>query len=411
MIFPYFAKASESILARIGDKYYDSLELAIAAAGPNDTINLVADVVLKNSQNINKTVNINLNGHTISSDNSVFKIEGGSLNLTGSGTIKETKPYYGAVVMTGSTKSNDESYSTLNVGEDVVLEGWSGVFVDHLNNKSYGVVANIEGTINSILDTNGDPGAGVYINGLIQHKDNYPIVTFTEKSKITSLGNGIYVAGYTKVNINGAYIEGKESALAIKSGIININSGTIICDGSDETPTTPNSNGINASGTAIQIESNNGYAGDINLNIKDGHIESKNSNTIYEYTKDSSTQTKVNHINISGGKFISGNEKTVFLFSNSFKNNISNFITGGEFKTDPSAYLKTGYSVVTSNGYFEVVKSTFKTENVNVSNDIPEKSSNFIPIILAVIILVSLIALIYVKKYRKKVIQYRPKGL
>ena len=197
----------------------------------------------------------------------------------------------------------------------------------------------------------------------------------TETTKITSEGDGLYIAGYATVNINGASITGKDSGLALKSGIFNINSGTISCTGADRTPTSGNTNGINPSGTAIQIESNNNYAGNIELNIKGGLIKSSNSYAMYEYTTNSSS-TKVSSISISGGEFISGDSKPVFSFSDSFKAKHSAFISGGEFSSNPSSYLKSGYTTEEKNNMYEVISATAKEVNPVNKNDLGEKNNN-----------------------------------
>ena len=186
----------------------------------------------------------------------------------------------------GSEEPSKENYSTVSISKDVTLEGWSGIFITHENYKAHGILVNINGTIKALDDTSGGPGAGIYVNGNIQHENNSPIINLTNTSKITSTGNGIYSAGYATYNINGSYIEGIESALGIKSGVFNIKNCTIIGTGDDKTPTNGNNNGINPSGTAIQIESNKNYKGNIELNIESGKIESKKSYTIYEYHSD-----------------------------------------------------------------------------------------------------------------------------
>lgn len=241
------------------------------------------------------------------------------------------------------------------------------------------------GTINAVNDTEGGKGAGIYVNGNIKHEDNSPIINLSKTSKITSTGNGIYAAGYATYNINGAYISGSESGLGIKSGVFNINDGTIIGTGTDETPTSGNNNGINPSGTAIQIESNNNYKGNIKLNIKNGLIQSNNSYVIYEYTVNN-TSTKVSEINLSGGTYNSIANKEVFSLSNSFKTTHPQFITGGTYSSNPSNYLKSGYSTSFNNQDEYEVISVFKELKPN--NELKqEKKSNLLPLILIITII------------------------
>lgn len=299
-------------------------------------------------------------------------------------------------MLIGSDNESDEYYSTVTVGKDITLEGWSGIFITHNNKKSYGVVVNMNGTINSVDDINGGPGAGIYINGNIMDINNSPIINLDNTAKITSTGNGIYAAGYATYNINGAHIEGVESGIGIKSGVFNIIDGTILGNGPDKTPTSGNNNGINASGTAIQIESNPGYKGNIELYIKNGTIESKNSNTIYEYTVNN-TETKVKNIDITGGNYISKANKDVFNLSNSFKSKHPNFISGGTFSSNPINYLEGGYSTDKNNNMYEVTTSTMQTflEKENGHN-----SPNYLILTLFVIIILSIVFTFL--KYKKK---------
>ena len=386
--------ASDNIQARIGNKFFDTLEEAITAATSKDTITLTDNITLDKSLDINKTVNINLNNYNIEAEEKVFMVEGGSLNLTGTGKIRETKPNYGAITLKGSDNATDKDYSTVSVGSDITLEGWSGIFIPQNNKTAYGILVNMNGTINAVDDISGGPGAGIYVNGSIQHENNAPIINLSNTTKITSTGNGIYAAGYSIYNINGAYIEGKESALGIKSGIFNIINGTIIGSGPDKTPTSGNNNGINASGTAIQIESNNGYKGNIELNIKNGTIKSKYSNVIYEYTVNN-TNTKVIDINLTGGTYTSPTEKSVFSLSNSFKSNHPSFISGGAYSSDPSPYLLSGYSTVKENSLYRVVSTTMSTFSNN-----SETTNNNLFIIITIISIITIGIILYINRFK-----------
>lgn len=361
-------------------------------ASSTDIINLTNDITLDNTLDIKKTVNINLNGNNIVAREKVFFVKGGSLNLSGKGTIKETMPYYGAIVLEGSNNSNDKNYSTINVGSDVTLEGWSGIFIDHHDKKAYGILINMNGSINAVNDIDGGEGAGIYINGNIQHENNSPIINLSNTVKITSTGDGIYAAGYATCNINGAYITGVQAGLGIKSGIFNILDATIIGTGEDKTPTSGNNNGINASGTAIQIESNPGYKGNIELTIKKGNIISENSNVIYEYTTNNS-QTKVKNIDISGGIYKSNNNKDVLLLSDSFKNTHPKFITGGTYSSDPTIYLNNGYEATLNNNMYNVTTSTMQ---VFLEND--NKNSNSLGIIFIISSILFIGIIIFFKK-------------
>lgn len=390
-IIPIYVNADVGLEARIGDKYYDTLEEAIANVSSKQTIKLISDVKLDNNLNINKTVNIDLNGNDISATSNVFLIKGGVLNLSGSGVIQEIKPNDGAIKLIGSSNPSDNDYSVLNVGKDVSLKGWAGVFVSHENNKSYGVKVNLDGKVTAVDDINGGTGIGVYINGNIKDKTNYPIINITDNANITSSGDGIYNAGYAVINIGKAYISGIEAGIAIKSGTLNIDGATVTSTGEDGTPTEGFSNGINRSGTAIQMESNSGYAGNMNLNIDSGTFKSKNSYVIYEYIGKGSN-TLVNNIDISGGTFISEADKNVFNVSSSFNNKHDSFISGGSYSSNPSTYLKSGYTVDTNDNMYNVILNTTK---MTIGNGSADSGNSFITILISVGMLLLAGILIY----------------
>lgn len=375
--------ASNSIKARIGNQYFDSLEEAIIAASSTDIITLTSNTTVDETLIINKNVNINLNNFNIQAEEKVFLIQGGSLNLSGNGKISETKPNYGAITLIGSDDPTKKDFSTVSVGSGITLEGWSGIFINHNNKTGYGILVNMNGSINAADDTNGDAGAGIYVNGNIKHLNNAPIINLSDTSKITSSGSGIYSAGYANYYINGAYINGKESGLAIKSGYFNIWDGTIIGSGEDKTPTTGNNNGINPSGTAIQIESNPGYAGNIELYIKDGSITSQNSNVIYEYTVNGD-ETEVREISLTGGEYVSKANKPVFLISESMKQSYQGFISGGEYSSDPSEFLKNGYNATKNkNDMYEVANNTTGVFGMKENSNNP-----FTVITIAILVLI-----------------------
>lgn len=384
--------------ARIGNNYYDTLEEAIKNASTNDTIVLTSDNALEDTIVINKNVNINLNNHNISADEKVFLVEGGSLNLSGKGKVLEKKPYYGAIVMVGSTDLNDVDYSTISVSKDIMLEGWSGIFIDHSdNNNSSGVLVNMNGSINALNDIDGGTGIGIYVNGNIKHSENAPVINLSDTVDIKSTGVGIYSAGNANYYINGAHIEGVEAGIGMKSGKFKILDGEILGTGPNETPTTGNNNGINASGTAIQIESNSNYYGNIELDIRNGLFQSNNSYVIYEYAVNGSS-TQIKDISLSGGEYISLNNSDVFKMSDSFNGTHSGFISGGTYSSTPSSYLADGSSSSKNSDDMYVVV------NKEIGNQLPlimktDKSNNYIWSIIVTVML-SVIIVVYTNRFK-----------
>ena len=118
-VVPSIVFASDGSLVKVGGKFYDSLSEAILNVSANETIMLLSDVELEDSLIIDKVVKLNLNGNDIEAPSMVFLVQGGTLNLSGNGTIRESQPNYGAVMIKGSGNTDDSKYSVLNVSKDV----------------------------------------------------------------------------------------------------------------------------------------------------------------------------------------------------------------------------------------------------------------------------------------------------
>lgn len=365
--YPYMVSTLQGV-AQIGSTYYATLAEAVNAVptgGTATTITLLNNVTLPSTLIVSdgRDITLNMNGHTISKDYSVIMVEYGSLNVTGTGTIQETvEDGYGAINIKGSQNVGDTNYTTVTVGPNVTLRAWAGLFITPYaagTPHAYGVTVNFNGTIYTpAQDNHTVAGHGIYINGQIQDTTNYPVINIGSTAKINArLGGGVYAAGYAEWTIaDGASITGEEYGIGIKAGKLNINGGTIRCTGENTAPTEGYSNGINGSGAAIQIESNNDYAGNIDINITGGTITSDNGYSVYEYLDSGSSDTKVTDFDISGGYFDGG-----MMISSQLAAAITAgcpSIIGGYFTTDPSVYVADGYVATTTtvSGYnYEVV--------------------------------------------------------
>lgn len=130
-------------------------------------------------------------------------------------------------------------------------------------------------------------------------------------------------------------------------------------------PTEGYSNGINASGASLQLESNKDYYGNIELIIKDGTFTSKNAVSIYEYLAKNIKKTNVNKIEILGGKFVSAKGNNNFLLSEELDYKGAIAVSGGTFSANPVSYLKPAHKVTFSEEKYvvspiNVVEGAFK---------------------------------------------------
>ena len=332
--------------------YYTYLAEAVDEIRRGETITLLNDITLDSTLTIDTgaAFTIDLNGHDIEATERVIMVERGNVSFTGEGTIEETSPNYGAINIKGSADSGDVNYTTVTVGKDVTLVAWAPVFITPNESSgapyAYGVTVNIEGTLISKPDTSGSNGHGIYINGQIQHLNNAPVINVSGAS-VTSEGDGIYAAGYATWNIVDSYVSGYGMGIGIKAGELNISGDSVIrCTGPNEAPTDGFSNGINASGAAIQIESNDDYAGNIAIDIEGGQIISDNGYSIYEYANGDDS-LRLDKLDITGGSF-----QGAFMVSEALYESKAKVIdiTGGSYDSSVAEYVSDSMKYELNNG-------------------------------------------------------------
>lgn len=325
-----------------------TLLAAFKTAKSGDVVKLIDNITytLPERVLVSTDVTLNMNNHNIDFDGASvrsFTVQDGSLNIIGKGTISH--PEHNALNVRGTTDKTKVNYSTLKVGKDVTVNGFYGiaVFSDPENKKlGYGVNVEFAGKIEKSTE------GGITINGNLQNAEGAPVINILDGAVINSEQTGLYAAGNGTWNIGNANITGKESAIGIKSGKVIINGGTFTCTGESQMPTEGYSNGINASGAAIQLESNKDYYGNVELIIKDGTFTSKNAVSIYEYLAKNIKKTNVNKIEILGGKFVSARGNNNFLLSEELDYKGVVEVSGGTFSANPVSYLKPAHKVTFS---------------------------------------------------------------
>lgn len=348
LLMPNVFAAGEE--AMIGTTPYSTLEEAYGAAIDGDVIVLQSDVELTATLVVTKEITIDLNGNTISKDSEVINVDGGSLTVIGEGTIKETAPNTAGIRVVGGEDETVAEYSYLSVGPKVTIEAWAPVFIAPekvgagYRQMAYGIKVDVQGTLNGVRDTSDATGHGIYISGNIKNTVNYPIVTLADGAVINADDTGIYQAGYSKLTIGKASITAVGTGIGTKSGQLVLNGTSIKVTGPAAAPSSYN-NGIKTVGSAIQIESNIGYAGNVEIEINGGTYESANNSVIVEYLAEAlgstpaTTETEVKEIKITDGKFVAKEGTDVIATSNNFQETKTEFISGGTFSSDVKAYL------------------------------------------------------------------------
>lgn len=334
-----------------------TMEELLNAVKGNNTVVLDDNITLNKALEINENnVVLDLNGKTITITEKYIDLIKGSLEITGKGTIKDTRVLEApgsTIYVEGSTDKSDNGYSTLYVGKDVTIDTtqW-GLSVWDTSAKAYGVTVNFDGTIVST----GSKAGGITIQGNIKNDGtaiNVPVINLSKTTKITATGSDgfpLYGAGAGQWNVLEATCEGINGALGVKSGRFNIVNATLKATGKPGIAE-GYGNGINGVGAAIQIESNNIYFGKIELVItQNSQIISEKGNSIYHY----SAQTGVNNLNelrIHDGNFVGDIV---------FQENDKVYVKGGTFQTDSIGnYVENGYKLI------KLSETKYTVSNIN----------------------------------------------
>lgn len=249
------------------------------------------EVVISKALHINCDVAIDLNcalnlGENYIQVDSQHKVE---IAGTGAGSIQSTNRVSALVAMRGSTLS-------ISRVEIRMVKSASGAY-------GYGVMVSAAPADAASEPTelhlsnmviNGGEG-GVYVNGNIQNGSapvlNLDQVQITPDSPDSA---GLYLAGMANTTIkNSSYIYGT-IGIGIKAGTLNVGeSVTIHGTGAYREPSAFG-NGIYGDGSAILVENNASYAGNVDITIGEGaSLRSKNSYAIREFTAENwSSSTK-----------------------------------------------------------------------------------------------------------------------
>ena len=321
-----------------------------------------------------KKVTIDLNNHDILFKNQTsINIDGGTLNLTGKGSMKNDITNFSPIYIKGSKNKEDVNYSNVTVGKDVHLKGHMAIIVVYPNDSkyvSYGINVNVYGTLEGDLNKNGVEGSSIQINGNIRNTENCPVFNIYSSAKLIGNTDGIYGAGYAIWNIDGATIEGVTSGIATKAGIWNIKNAKITATG-EKKDSIGEGEGIKGTGSAIQIESHPSFYGHVEMTIDGGEYTSSHNAVIQHYLAESATEGALaKPIIVKGGTFYGALD---MMKSDEIE------VSGGTF-TDSTvnAYINEGLKVVKDGSMYTVVSENkgelvVTTPEVKVSDKVDEK--------------------------------------
>lgn len=198
-----------------------------------------------------RVLTIDLNGHKISSPSMVFRICGAKVDFIGQGEIFETADDGFAPILIKGSKEDVSDYTVVNIGRDITLRGWTGVFIDQDEGLCYGVKVNCSAKIEKTESFEKD-ASGIYINGSIKAtKGNVPVVNL-DGCRINVKSAGIYAAGFAKWNLKNCDISAENAAVEIRAGEMVIDGGNYEAT-ADPLTVAPNGNGATVEGAAIGV--------------------------------------------------------------------------------------------------------------------------------------------------------------
>ncbi len=236
-----------------GVQDYNSFEEAISHANEGDTITLLADATVNSTVVLDRSLTVNLNGHTLSgaSDTSlVFQvIQDATLTMNGT---QSGSAFVGRINVGGKP----------NINGNIVLNGGdyycgSGQTVLHVN----GTCTNSNVTI---------------MNATITSPDD----------------NGIQLNGAGTHTIMNSTISGK-TAVYLKAGTLSVQGSTLLSTAASHTDYAYSGTGSNPTGDAIVVDSCAYPGGNPTLTLGTGnhlHIEADSGNVQVGYYKSNTTQ-------------------------------------------------------------------------------------------------------------------------
>lgn len=303
----YIVKRVVPAAAKIGDKEYESLAEAVAAAKAGDTVVLQKDVTIGGYQEIHKAITVDLGGNKLTSTDGGFDVYA---DLTVKNGRMETVKW-AAWAQNGAKLVIEKDVTIKTTSTD----GNKGGITVQGNGSSVTVFGKIEAAGGAAVSGIGNKDDG----GVIINIEEGAVITCTNKD-----GLGIYYPNTSELNIKGGTITGA-TGVYVKSGKTTVTGGTIIGTG-DKADYKYYGNGAYSTGNAFVVDTCGYPGGDPAVEIKGGTFKSENAEAVGSY------------------------------FGNTAEKALTGFITGGSFSSDPTKYAAADYKVTTENGVFTVSK-------------------------------------------------------
>ena len=333
--FTVEAENKENAEAKIGEKYYPTLQEAIDSAGNGDKVELLKDMEVSSKfLKVNKSITLDLGGHTIANkiENYGVVVMSGAEATIQNGTIQSHPAGTFAAVYVQQAKA---------VTKDLTIDAKRGFAVG--NNQSsgiyWGTLIAEEGTVVTASET------GIVAVGPYQDKD-LPLAETAQLTRVEINGGRIEAAGAaitgngnyhgTEIIVNGGELKNTKGDCAAvyhpQSGTLTLNGGTILggtgvqmCSGKlvvpenstakiqatseDKRAEKTEGDGDILDGAAVSVVSREYPGGAPVVDIKGGAFHSAKGESVLDYKWKDKTASEWaeagKYIEISGGTFSS----------------------------------------------------------------------------------------------------------
>ena len=317
-------------VAQIGDVQYETLAAAFEEAENGAVIELLSNVEATGINVTGKTITLNIGTHTITAadpdaTNAIFKVtENGKLTVNGSGSIVNQK----------TTAKNYHAFrvaegGALTIGEGVTVTANQCCVFIRDKGSTLTTSGNLASSATFAIAGNGSEGWG----------GTTVTIAGGSVSATNEDGFAIYQPQSGTLNITGGTITA-DNPIGIKSGELNISGGSIQATGTYQEVVGTYGDGINPSGSAITIDSNGAYAGQVKINITGGTISSETSPAVREVGP---ADDQLVSISVSENAVLQSGENGTsdIEITHDIDGNSKTTVEGGSFSKDiPEKYIK-----------------------------------------------------------------------
>ena len=330
-------------VAKIGTTHYTTLAEAVNASGDNALIELFADVTISEKITISKNILLDLGTHTLTSKFAP-PAEDYALVAEGNVTIQN-----GSIVTTkDKARAVNNSKGNLNL-ENVIITAKGQVGVGNsatsgnvsiknckINSETAYAVASFAKNANVVMDINKSEMSGAY--GAFYHNGTASGLTLsvTETTMSSENGEGMYLAGDAVTTLSNCTITGV-TGVEIRAGKLTVNGGSLKATAAYSV--NPNGNGSTTEGAAIAIAQHTTKK-NIEVTLNGGTYTGEKA--ISESNPQVNDPAPQVAMSVTAGTFV-GDVVTA---------DVTNFISGGTFSSDVSAYAGSNAVASLKNVYY-----------------------------------------------------------